>query len=50
VEWGALERVGRGRYRIGIRLWQIGGIDANLDAFTEVQWVIVRGDLPQYPF
>jgi benzaldehyde dehydrogenase (NAD) len=27
-----------------------GGIDANLDAFTEVQWVTVRGDLPQYPF
>ena len=27
-----------------------GGIDANLDAFTEVQWVTVRGNLPQYPF
>jgi DNA-binding IclR family transcriptional regulator len=26
VEWGALERVGRGRYRIGIRLWQIGSL------------------------
>ena len=23
---------------------------ANLDAFTEVQWVAVRGELPQYPF
>jgi benzaldehyde dehydrogenase (NAD) len=27
-----------------------GGTQANLDAFTEVQWVTVRGDLPQYPF
>jgi DNA-binding IclR family transcriptional regulator len=24
VEWGGLERLGNGRYRIGIRLWQIG--------------------------
>lgn len=27
-----------------------GGTQANLDAFTEVQWVTVRGDLPAYPF
>jgi len=27
-----------------------GGIDANLDAFTDVQWITMRGDLPQYPF
>ena len=27
-----------------------GGAQANLDAFTETQWVTVRGDLPQYPF
>jgi hypothetical protein len=27
-----------------------GGTQANLDAFTEVQWVTVRGELPQYPF
>jgi benzaldehyde dehydrogenase (NAD) len=27
-----------------------GGTQANLDAFTEVQWVTVRGDLPDYPF
>jgi DNA-binding IclR family transcriptional regulator len=26
VEWGALERVGRGRYRVGIRLWQVGSL------------------------
>jgi DNA-binding IclR family transcriptional regulator len=26
VEWGALERVARGRYRIGIRLWRIGAL------------------------
>ncbi|MFB9924231.1 aldehyde dehydrogenase family protein [Amycolatopsis halotolerans] len=27
-----------------------GGAQANLEAFTETQWVTVRGDLPQYPF
>jgi benzaldehyde dehydrogenase (NAD) len=27
-----------------------GGTAANLDAFTDVQWVTMRGDLPQYPF
>ncbi|MEU6605798.1 aldehyde dehydrogenase family protein [Streptomyces shenzhenensis] len=27
-----------------------GGTAANLDAFTEQQWVTVRGELPQYPF
>ena len=27
-----------------------GGAAANLDAFTEQQWVTVRGDLPFYPF
>jgi DNA-binding IclR family transcriptional regulator len=26
LEWGALERVGRGRYRVGIRLWQVGSL------------------------
>ncbi len=26
VAWGALERVGRGRYRIGIRLWRVGAL------------------------
>ena len=26
VQWGALERVGRGRYRIGLRLWQLGSL------------------------
>jgi DNA-binding IclR family transcriptional regulator len=26
VDWGALERVGRGRYRIGLRLWQVGSL------------------------
>lgn len=26
VEWGALERVGRGRYRVGLRLWQLGSL------------------------
>jgi benzaldehyde dehydrogenase (NAD) len=27
-----------------------GGTQANLDAFTDVQWVTMRGDLPDYPF
>jgi benzaldehyde dehydrogenase (NAD) len=27
-----------------------GGTQANLDAFTDVQWVTMRGDPPQYPF
>jgi len=27
-----------------------GGAGANIEAFTETQWVTVRGDLPQYPF
>jgi benzaldehyde dehydrogenase (NAD) len=27
-----------------------GGLEANLDAFTEVQWVTVRGEPPAYPF
>lgn len=27
-----------------------GGPQANVEAFTETQWVTVRGDLPAYPF
>lgn len=27
-----------------------GGAQANLDAFTDMQWVTLRGDLPRYPF
>jgi len=27
-----------------------GGVEANLDAFTETQWVTLRADLPRYPF
>ena len=27
-----------------------GGSQANLDAFTETQWVTVRGDIAPYPF
>ncbi len=29
---------------------RIGGPEANIEAFTNVQWVTMRGDLPQYPF
>ncbi len=28
---------------------RVGGAQANLEAFTEVQWVTIRGELPQYP-
>jgi benzaldehyde dehydrogenase (NAD) len=42
VPFGGVEESGTGSRH--------GGIDANLDAFTEVQWVTVRGDLPSYPF
>lgn len=27
-----------------------GGHAANVEAFTETQWVTVRGELPAYPF
>ncbi len=27
-----------------------GGVQANLDAFTDTQWVTMRRTLPQYPF
>ncbi len=29
---------------------RLGGADANLEAFTETQWVTVRGDVAAYPF
>jgi benzaldehyde dehydrogenase (NAD) len=29
---------------------RVGGPQANLEAFTEVQWVTMRSDLPSYPF
>ena len=29
---------------------RLGGPEANLDAFTETQWVTVRGDVARYPF
>ena len=29
---------------------RIGGPQANLEAFTETQWVTMRSELPQYPF
>ena len=30
--------------------WRLGGPQANLEAFTERQWVTMRGELPAYPF
>lgn len=29
---------------------RMGGIQANLDAYTEMQWVTARSTLPDYPF
>jgi benzaldehyde dehydrogenase (NAD) len=29
---------------------RFGGVQANIEAFTQVQWVTMRGDLPEYPF
>lgn len=29
---------------------RLGGPQANLETFTETQWVTMRGDLPSYPF
>jgi benzaldehyde dehydrogenase (NAD) len=29
---------------------RIGGADANIESFTHVQWVTMRGELPDYPF
>ncbi|MFL5798212.1 MAG: benzaldehyde dehydrogenase [Actinomycetota bacterium] len=29
---------------------RLGGVQANIDAFTQIQWVTMRGDLPDYPF
>ena len=36
VGWGALERVGRGRYRIGLRLWQLGSLAPEARALRDV--------------
>ncbi len=27
-----------------------GGLLGNIEAFTETQWVTLRGDLPAYPY
>ena len=29
---------------------RLGGAEANIEAFTETQWVTVRGDVAPYPF
>ena len=29
---------------------RFGGAAANIEAFTETQWVTVRGEIPAYPF
>ncbi|MCW2839006.1 MAG: IclR family transcriptional regulator [Aeromicrobium sp.] len=49
VEWGALERVGSGRYRIGLRLWEVGslaprapGLRESALPFMEDLYVVTR--------
>ena len=29
---------------------RFGGAEANIDAFTETQWVTMRSEIPAYPF
>jgi len=29
---------------------RMGGIAANLDAYTDVQWITAQSELPAYPF
>jgi benzaldehyde dehydrogenase (NAD) len=29
---------------------RLGGVQANIESFTTVQWLTMRGDLPDYPF
>ena len=41
IPFGGVEDSGTGA--------RLGGAQANLDAFTDTQWVTVRGTLPQYP-
>ncbi|HET7477530.1 MAG TPA: IclR family transcriptional regulator [Dermatophilaceae bacterium] len=36
VEWGALERVRGGGYRLGMRLWELGSLAARQDSLVEV--------------
>jgi len=36
VTWGALERVGRGRYRVGLRLWQLGSLAPSARTLRDV--------------
>jgi benzaldehyde dehydrogenase (NAD) len=42
VPFGGVKQSGAGS--------RIGGIAANLEAFTELQWVTVRSDVARYPF
>jgi benzaldehyde dehydrogenase (NAD) len=29
---------------------RFGGVDANIEAFTETQWVTLQSDIERYPF
>jgi benzaldehyde dehydrogenase (NAD) len=29
---------------------RFGGAEANIEAFTEMRWITMRGDVPAYPF
>lgn len=42
VPFGGVKQSGAGT--------RLGGFEANLEAFTDLQWVTLRSDVPQYPF
>ena len=42
VAWGGLERVGRGRYRVGLRLWQIGSLAPEPRTLRDVALVFLQ--------
>ena len=42
VPFGGVKQSGAGT--------RLGGFEANLEAFTELQWVTLRSDIPHYPF
>lgn len=42
VPFGGVKQSGAGT--------RLGGFEANLEAFTELQWVTMRSEVPQYPF
>ena len=42
VPFGGVKQSGAGT--------RLGGFEANLEAFTDLQWVTIRSEVPDYPF